>query len=419
VRVWLLAAWLTSGCGAAVAEDAPVCPGGLADAASETSVDTSVIATDSARDADAVDASFVDASRVVLLPPSDPPEPPKPAACGPVPDPGGACGEGKCVPASPALVTHVAPLVLTLRDGRVFVLGGDGAAARVAEIYDPTCDRWKRVSDAPFGYSFGHSELLQGPGGALLPDGRVIVASRKNEGTLVSAAVETYDPATDTWSDVTTVSGGGADELHVFADGRVLLTYGDRLRVSDPTRTTWSALTVPWTTSLRARAVVLADDRVLVGVQVFVSEEGGGYHVETHVYLSDRTLATFRELAGAPVQPWLVKQLADGRVVFFGTFASGVYDLATERWTTIPDTFNDFGTVTELPCKKLLSLGNYDSSAPVDHRYSVDLGDLTVHAWTNTNRRYYQGAALLRDGRVLLVGGVGTVGNLLTPEICR
>src|SRR3954470_22672537 len=81
-----------------------------------------------------------------------------------------------------------------LRDGRVFVLGGEYSGpsltanwTNAAEIYDPVANTWTVIPSYPES-GFGDSPSM------ILPDGRVIAGSGNNPNTNI------YDPATNTWS---------------------------------------------------------------------------------------------------------------------------------------------------------------------------------------------------------------------------
>jgi hypothetical protein len=89
-----------------------------------------------------------------------------------------------------------------LPDGDVLVAGGennDGPLA-TAEVYDPTTNSWSAV--APMGYT------REGAASAVLSNGDVLVTGGEGEseegepGESILAAAETYDPATNEWSEV-------------------------------------------------------------------------------------------------------------------------------------------------------------------------------------------------------------------------
>src|SRR5207245_1551909 len=88
---------------------------------------------------------------------------------------------------------HTATL---LRNGKVLVAGGyTGPLGSVVlastELYDPVTNRWSEAAPMLVPHA-SHTA-------ALLPDGRVLVASGRSSGGDTTEA-ETYDPATNAWS---------------------------------------------------------------------------------------------------------------------------------------------------------------------------------------------------------------------------
>ena len=79
-----------------------------------------------------------------------------------------------------------------LKDGRVFVSGGEysnaGSETNKSEIYDPRTDTWTEISPPPGFGRVGDAAC------AVLPDGRVLL------GHIDSTKTAIYDPVTDTWT---------------------------------------------------------------------------------------------------------------------------------------------------------------------------------------------------------------------------
>src|SRR3954451_12125160 len=77
-----------------------------------------------------------------------------------------------------------------LKDGRVFVSGGEysnaGSETNKTEIYDPVADTWTEIAPPPGWSNVGDSPCV------VLPDGRVFM------GQYNSTKTATYDPAADT-----------------------------------------------------------------------------------------------------------------------------------------------------------------------------------------------------------------------------
>ena len=125
-----------------------------------------------------------------------------------------------------------------LRDGRVLVTGGERVpmsqwtALASAEIYDPSTATWRLT--APMKRSrLNHAQVL-------LADGRVLVAggTRGADRFPVDeylAAVEVFDPATETWTSWAPLSQvePRADAL-LLGDGRVLITGLFHAELYDP-----------------------------------------------------------------------------------------------------------------------------------------------------------------------------------------
>jgi hypothetical protein len=75
-----------------------------------------------------------------------------------------------------------------LRDGRVFVAGGEyGGGTNTGEVYDPLANTWTRTPNGPLG------DIGDVPS-EILPDGRLIVGYR------FTGQTSFYDPASNTWS---------------------------------------------------------------------------------------------------------------------------------------------------------------------------------------------------------------------------
>ena len=104
-----------------------------------------------------------------------------------------------------------------LKDGRVFVAGGEynGGSSAVdllaAEIYDPVTDSWAVIATPP-----GWVHLGDAPS-CVLPDGRVLVGSIDD----VRSAI--YDPVANTWVSAGNKSDSSSEETFtVLPDGTVL-----------------------------------------------------------------------------------------------------------------------------------------------------------------------------------------------------
>lgn len=172
---------------------------------------------------------------------------------------------------------HSATLLV---DGSVLVVGGDMAPGGrspnplaphigvTAERYHPTTDRWESVA-APLAPRVDHTATL-------LTDGRVLVVGGNGAGLTAATAAERYDPVTDRWS-----SAGAMARLRrghtatLLPDGRVLVAGGvdpadesftvlDSAELFDPTSNTWSNAAPMPTPRLNHRAVLLLSGEVLL-----------------------------------------------------------------------------------------------------------------------------------------------------------
>ena len=126
---------------------------------------------------------------------------------------------GRWRAAPPLRVARGKHAAVTLRDGRVLVLGGaaddeHGSELRNAEVFDPERDRWTRAG----AMAVARYKITDAV--ARLPDGRVLVAGD-------APAVEVFDPATDRF---TTLRDTGGGRLFATAtalpDGRTLVAGG-------------------------------------------------------------------------------------------------------------------------------------------------------------------------------------------------
>lgn len=204
-------------------------------------------------------------------------------------------------------------------DGRIYVIGGFASNySGIVEAYDPTTDQWTpalatmptpRYELAVAASGTGAQERLYAMGGF-------------NNGGPSIAAVEAYDPATNTWTTkapLPTPRRGlgavtGPNGIVYAIGGSPRAGFGDPFVTTvdayDPATNTWSAR-APMPTARAYHAVALGADGLIYAM--------GGLGTETTVDVYDPMMNTWR--AGPPMpigQYALAAAASGGRVFAFG-----------------------------------------------------------------------------------------------------
>jgi N-acetylneuraminic acid mutarotase len=291
-----------------------------------------------------------------------------------------------------------------LKDGRVFVVGSLGNEM-TAEIYDPTSATWTRQAD-PI-----RTRTIPPASATLLSNGRVLlVGGDALNGYKTS---EVFDPSDGAWTvaaDLNIPRWYG--EVTALADGRVLIAGGvppggvNYLRAAeiyDPTRNTWTITgsmvqARPWFTM-----ATLRDGTVLAA--------GGHYaNITSEVY--NPVTGTWSKKSSATVtgaeQQFTLTVLRDGRALAVGgLYTHHLYDPISKTWraTAPPDVTAYFTTATLLQDATVLVAGtDYCCSASSNAFHPSTETWLLTGALVQRPRQHHS-AALLNDGRVLVVGG--------------
>lgn len=323
-----------------------------------------------------------------------------------------------------------------LRDGRVLVVGrGIGPNQQLADsavIYDPSTARWSATETVPTGIGSA----------TRLGDGTVLVTGAGPSGS----SAERYDPTAGRWTATGTMTvgrpqytvtkdGSGWDPAGYTAtmmlDGKVLVAGGrtgapgSSPQIVVPNAELYDPDTGRWTTigsMVHARvghtATLLPDGKVLV-VGGATYHTDGSLSVLGSAELYDPATGTWT----ATGRPHGAKAfhtatpLADGSVLIAG--GDGPAGAATERYDPSAGQWTDTGsmrvarreqTATLLLDGRVLAAGgraaDRNGGKP---SASAELYDPTTGRWTATasmaGARAQQAAALLADGRVLVVGG--------------
>ena len=252
-------------------------------------------------------------------------------------------------------------------------LASDGSVLASAELYDPTSGTWSSAAPMSEARYFHTATLLQ--------NGQVLVAGGC---TLSSCGAftgdsELYDPTSNSWT--LTGSLGTPRWYHtatLLGNGQVLVIGGanrsaqNSSELYDPVAGAWSNAPNTIYPRFQHAATLLADGKVLVT---------GGH-------------------------PWAVLATAE------------LYDPSTNLWTATGNmtqprfahtaTLLTDGTVLLAAGGALRGCGRTVCAYPTatSEVYNESTGKFTRLANLN-QARYYHTAALLGDGRVLVVGGVG------------
>ena len=284
---------------------------------------------------------------------------------------------------------HTATL---LRNGRVLVAGGyTGPLGTVVlastELYDPSTNRWSEAAPMLIPHA-SHTA-------ALLPDGRVLVASGRSSGG-DTAEAETYDPATNVWSKAGTLAAARTSATAlVLATGKVLVIGGDGAanpgaELYDPATNKWSQL--PNTTTHHVNVVTLLGN----GKVLLLGDESNWSYQYNATY--DPRSNTWSSIGPPPVHLATAVLLGNGKVLFVRPLAPNsdsrlteLYDPVSDTWTAaMPmETNGVWGTATALPGGRALVAGGPMSGgtiacAPGASCPNAEVYDAARDAWTVT-----------------------------------
>ena len=315
--------------------------------------------------------------------PTMPPPPASPLATPSAPETPAADGSA-WAPAGAMALARASTHAAVLGDGRVLVVGNDnlcepGGAwedSVLAELYDPATGTW-----APAG-------SLNAPrtdfAAVTLPDGRVLVA-----GGMTSA-----DPAEGAF--------GAYSSAKLF----------------DPAKGTWSSTGLMGTARTEPAAALLPDGTVLVAGGAYVDSDGNRdlasaeiYDPETGTWSPTGDMSTARRGARAVT-------LADGRVLVVGashgSLASAeIYDPAAGAWSpagSLAQARDDFALVALPDGGALVAGGAVEGSDIQQATATAERLDPATLRWSPaadmSTAAANRSAVLLGDGRVLVAGGV-------------
>jgi hypothetical protein len=292
---------------------------------------------------------------------------------------------GTWTPAGPMTDARQYFPAVTLPSGQVLITGGLDSMGNVlagAELYDPISGTWSPAGALTVARYFHTATLLQS-GEVLVTGGCTLSGCGA-----FTAASEIYDPATNVWRPAGSL--GMARWYHtatLLGNGQVLVVGGANRPVQnsselyDPVADAWSSAPNTISPRFQHAATLLASGKVLVT---------GGH-------------------------PWGVLATAE------------IYDPSTNLWTATGNmtqarfahtsTLLPDGTVVLAAGGALRGCGRTVCAYPTatSESYNEATGKFTALAHLN-QARYYHTATLLGNGRVLVVGGVGSLHPLGSAE---
>lgn len=341
---------------------------------------------------------------------------------------------GAWQPIAPRLNDSFRPDLITLSDGRVLALGGTPGpnqvgASDLAQIYDPRGNRWTAAPRIP--------EARVEPALAALRTGGELVAGGSNDQNPALRSVYEFDPKQGSWSRLADmhVARSGA-RAATLGDGRVLVVGGSPqwtdqfpmlqsaladAELFDPATNTWSVVPpLPGGGVARATVSVLPDGRVLVAGgtgENFTSSQAAVFDPSSSSWRTLRSMVEPRSDAAAEITSGGQLVLLGGQM--FTTYgfmnpalAPEVLDLREGSWTLgSPPTSQQannfllfFSAATPLSDGRILVIGRIHEQLLTAYVY-----DPTSDFWQVAARPpsldVDPSLVTLRDGRVLAVSG--------------
>jgi len=337
-----------------------------------------------------------------------------------------------------ARTTHAATL---LNDGSVLIVGGvsEDGVVKTAELFDARSMTFSKTGN-PISPRYLHTATL-------LMDGRVLVVGGIGRANVIVATAEFYDPNTKSFSPAAKLNFPRYEHCATrLRDGRVLISGGyalgqmaQRAEIYDPITNSFTEVgDLIWPRADHV-ALLLPDGNVLVAggsgrnlhgnPQSFVETPWPQVEVFDTVrlaFFATGELKRPRPQCGAVILP-------DGRAALFGggesdtPFTSEFYDLAARTFTFSiegPVSGPRLHTATLLRDGRVLLVGGV-SIIYREGRWalpSIAIFDPRGNQFSDAgirlqNARQSHTATLLQDGRVLLAGGVNQTGALRSAEV--
>lgn len=245
------------------------------------------------------------------------------------------------------------------------------------------------------------------PGVFAVPGGLFVIGDRQHAATAPTAL--RYDIASDSWT--TLPSPPGSHDKRAasaqLADGRVVLVGGGSAAVDvwDPATSSWSQLPAMSTVRSEAVAVGVADGRLLV------VSEGASYQTTAEIYDPATGLWTATPAPGSYAKPGAAGQLGNGRVLMLssGFYYADLWDPATGVWTraaNVPG--SGFEPGLAISGNTAVVVGKDGTTEDNRDAWRYQESTNTWVALPDTiARRYRSSAVTLSNGDILVVGGAG------------
>ncbi len=361
------------------------------------------------------------------------------------------CAEPRCDPSLWREVMSTAEAhesfgVAVLESGHVLVIGGhvigdggdpDSRYIDEVEIYDPVNDRWRATTPLP--------EVLEGIGQVVvLADQRVMVVGETTRNA-TRTRVDLYDPVSESWSQTGSLVVARDSAVPTrLGDGRVLAAGGidyyaagrpvhASAEVYDPATETWSLVGTMSTPRIGHRAASLSDGSVLVvgGTDVEDSE----HHLAV-LERFDPTTLSFHESGELHVarSQHAVATLLDGRVLVAGGAVGSyghntalrsaeLYDPASETIVEVADMLEPrtFPTLLPLTDGRALAVGGVVREDGNRALASAEVFDPKTGVWSPAGcmhvARWTHRTVRLADDSILVIGGFNNgAGQLRSVE---
>jgi len=326
-----------------------------------------------------------------------------------------------------ARCTHSATL---LQNGKVLLAGGqtNGGETATAELFDPVSSTFTATGSM--------TSRRGGQTATLLPSGKVLITGGIDCPTTCSVynTAELYDPGSGTFTATGSMSVARSGQTAtLLSNGNVLVAGGadcvsscvnyNTAEVYNPNTGTFTPTTGTMLVSGPAQTAVLLPN----GKVLFVGGYIGG-EPSTTAEIYDSSLGTFSQTGSLNIARTIVTAtlLTNGTVLIAGGVSTVSFPTAAEIYDPTAGTFALTGSLHEPRIYTTATLlsngtvviagGGVSQSLTSTEFYDPATGLFSSHNIFMNIDRTNQAATQLVDGRILITGGVGQVGNeALTP----